>query len=311
MYKCKNAVAMIVFNRPKNAIKVFEAVKKAEPPILYIIADGIRNEKDRLKVSESRKIAEMVDWTCEVRKVFAEENLGCKKRVMTGISEIFQKEDKVIILEDDCVPTEEFFRFQDWALDYFENEPEVAIVSGSNLLEDKFTEQYQNAFSEYINCWGWGTWKRTWEKFDPFLSIQELNGSFGEIAKNMSMTRSQKKYWLLIFRHSIYTRTIWDFYLQYFFFKYSWKSVYPAKNLIYNIGFGEDSTHMKHSPEYIQLSKPNNTECLFEMPSCEYSETAISRARDMAVIRRLYGFSFFSLVKLYVGNLLRYLGIRK
>ena len=313
MYKCKNAVAMIIFNRPENSDKVFGQVKNVKPPRLYIIADGARDEQEWEKVKRSREIADKVDWDCEVCTIFAEKNLGCKKRIITGISEVFKREERAIILEDDCVPTEEFFVFQDWALEKYESTEQIAVVSGSNLLDYQFTEKYKNGFSSYINCWGWGTWKRVWNQYDEFLSIQEINKAYSEVVRNANLTAGQKKYWLHIFRNSVYSRTIWDFYLQYFFFKYSWCSVYPACNLVENIGFGNDSTHMKTEPEYIKRSMPEKEkiQAMFKLPEQEFDREHLNRERDKQVLVTLYGYSFFSRCKIYVGNILRFLGIRK
>lgn len=313
MYKCKNAVAMIVFNRPDNSDKVFEQVRNVQPPRLYIIADGARNVTEQTLVEKSREIVKKVDWECDVRTIFSDINLGCKKRIITGISKVFDREEKVIILEDDCIPTEEFFVFQDWALDKFEKNERIAVVSGSNLLDYQFAEKYRNGFSTYINCWGWGTWKRVWEKYDEFLSIQEVNRDFDMVVSNTDLTNGEKKYWLHIFRHSIYTRTVWDFYLQYFFFKNKWRSVYPAYNLVTNIGFGDDSTHMKNEPEYIKRSLPSKAkmQLMSELSECEFNEEYVNKERDNQVLVTLYGYSFFSRCKIFLGNILRYLGIRK
>ncbi len=311
MYQCVNAVAMVVFNRPDNAKKVFDQVRKAQPPRLYIIADGARNEQDVPKIEQTRAVFDPIDWECEVYRIFSDFNLGCKKRVITGISEVFMREEQAIILEDDCVPTEEFFRFQDWALDYFKSNDHVAIVSGSNLLDYRHPQECRNGFSQYINCWGWGTWKRVWDRYDSFLSIQEVNRDFDGVISRAHLSTMQKRYWKYIFRHSIYTRTIWDFYMQYFFFKYQWRSVYPAKNLILNIGFGNDSTHMKKQPQYIQHSSPQERPDVMSLPVQPYRNDGVDSKRDASVIRVLYGYSVRSTVKIYIGNLLRYLGLRK
>lgn len=312
-YKCKNPVLMCVFNRPDNAIKVFNEVKKVKPSKLYLVCDGIRNEKDSIKVKECRDIADLVDWDCKVIKIFSDNNLGCKKRIITGITEAFNHEEKLIILEDDCVPTLDFFKFVDECLDKYEEEDNIAIVSGSNLLDYKYKEKYKNGFSMYINCWGWATWKRTWDLYDSFLSIQELNKSYKRIMKEKPLSYFEKKYWLYIFRHSIYTRTIWDFYLQFFFFKYNLYSIYPTSNLVYNVGFSEESTHMTKEPEYVVKSKPNknNIEIMNSKDYIDFKKDNVNINRDKDVLRILYGYSLLSCFKIKMGNILRYHGVIK
>lgn len=313
-YRCLNAVLMIIFNRPTNTMQVFREIRKVKPPRLYIVADGPRNDCDISDVVRAREIQHLVDWECQVVTIYSDINLGCKKRVITGISEVFMHEDKLIVIEDDCVPTEQFFQFMDWGLSYFEFSQYVAVVSGSNLLDYAFIDnQYRNGFSQYINCWGWGTWKRVWEKYDPFLSIQEVNKTFFPIVEDKNLSLGEKYYWLSIIRHAIYSRTVWDFYLQYFLWKNDWVSVYPSNNLVYNIGFDNSATHTQVRPFYVTSSMPviERNYNIMKRKIKNYSPNNINCDRDKSIIRTLYGFSRWSLIKLYLGNILRYLGILK
>lgn len=311
-YICKNPVLLIMFNRPDNLYKVFAKVKEVKPRKLFLVSDGPRNENDIALVKKCREVQEKVDWECDVITDYSDVNMGCKKRVITGISNALKTEKTVIVLEDDCVPEIEFFRFMDWGLDVYKNCDDIAIISGSNLLDYKCKEKTANGFSRYINCWGWATWKTIWDKYDSFLSMFELNTSFWNIMENSGLDHSEKKYWLGIFRNAIYSRTVWDFYLQYFFFKYKWKSVYPKANLVMNIGFDENSTHMKNCPEYVLKSVPNRKK-ISDMFCCEFSdyrEDLINEHRDKILLRDLYGFNHIKNIKLHIGNLLRFLGLR-
>ena len=78
------------------------------------------------------------------------ESYGLVKSVITTISEELQKEDHVILLEDDCVPSEEFFDFMAKSLEKYKNDNNVATICGTRT-KCKF------------NPWGWATWDRDWE----------------------------------------------------------------------------------------------------------------------------------------------------
>jgi hypothetical protein len=314
-YQCKNPVVIIIFNRPQYTQRVFEQIRKVKPQKLYIISDGPREnlESDVNNVSTCREITSNVDWPCEVVKIFSDNNLGCKKRVITGLNEVFFNEDRAIILEDDCVPTEAFFQFCDWGLERYNNNRQVAVVSGSNLLDYDSSipidEDIRAGFSMYINCWGWATWRDKWNKLDSFLSIQELNSKIKSILKSTPLSKNEKVFWTGVFRHSINTRTIWDFYLQYVFFKESFVSVYPRYNLVENIGFGSDSTHTHTMPEFVEKSWPKRDKFNRLMELREPEKVEINKGRDRLVIRVIYGYSKFSTLKLSLGNILRYLGL--
>ena len=106
-------ILFLIFNRPETTKKVFSAIKKARPTRLYIAADGPRsdysNEAENCEIA--RSIATNVDWDCEVKKLFRDQNIGCRLAVSQAIDWFFEQEPEGIILEDDCVPEDNFFRF--------------------------------------------------------------------------------------------------------------------------------------------------------------------------------------------------------
>ena len=106
MSSLKTPILFLVFNRSDTTKKVFEQIRKAKPPILYVACDGPRegHESDNKKINNVRDIATKVDWTCELKTLFREKNLGCKKAVSEAISWFFKYEEQGIILEDDCLP---------------------------------------------------------------------------------------------------------------------------------------------------------------------------------------------------------------
>ena len=106
-------VLFVIFNRPDTTRQVFEAIRNVRPPKLYVAADGPRKSfpADANKVEEVRRIATQIDWPCEVKTLFREENIGCKMAVSESISWFFDNEEMGIILEDDCLPHHDFFHF--------------------------------------------------------------------------------------------------------------------------------------------------------------------------------------------------------
>ena len=131
----KSPILFLVFNRPATTQAVFEIIRQAKPPKLYISADGPR--KDRLGESEKcekvRSIATDVDWDCEVKTLFREENLGCKQSVSSSIDWFFQHEPEGIILEDDILPLPCFFDFCDELLEKYRHK-NVSMITGDNLV---------------------------------------------------------------------------------------------------------------------------------------------------------------------------------
>lgn len=106
-------VTFIIFKRPETTQKVFDAIREAKPKKLFVIADGARTNRDgeAEKCEAARAIIEKVDLNCDVVKNYSDVNLGCAKRVSSGIDWVFSNVEESIILEDDCIPHPTFFRF--------------------------------------------------------------------------------------------------------------------------------------------------------------------------------------------------------
>ena len=111
--KFDTPILFIVFNRPDCADKVFEEIRSIRPKRLFVAADGPRSNQpgEKEKCDLVQKITLRIDWECELKTLFRESNLGCKKAVSSAIDWFFEHVEEGIILEDDCLPDLSFFRF--------------------------------------------------------------------------------------------------------------------------------------------------------------------------------------------------------
>ena len=99
---------------------------------------------------------------------YSEYNQGCKTRIVTGIDHVFENEECAIIIEDDILVHDTFFRFCQEMLEYYKDDDKIGVIQAMNLCpwyEDKPDKSYY--LSRYVETWGWATWKRAWEKFEP------------------------------------------------------------------------------------------------------------------------------------------------
>lgn len=251
-YKCKSPVVMIVFNRPDTAGAVFEYVRKAEPPKLFIIADGARPQKngEAEKVAQTRKIIEKVDWQCEVFTNFSDENMGCKKRISSGLDWVFNQVERAIILEDDCKPAESFFRFCDELLELYKDDERIMMISGDEQSGSKELAETSYYFTKHIHIWGWATWARAWKKNDITMKNWpeiKKSGALSQLFKH----RRYNFYWCHYFGILAENRVnSWAGPWVYSVWKESGLSIAPKTNLITNIGFGENATHTNRKSIY-------------------------------------------------------------
>ena len=160
-------VVLIIFNRPDRTKKVFEAIRQAKPTKLLIIADGPREERtgETELCAQTRSIVEKVDWDCDVIKKYADSNLGIKNCIgKEGLPWAFEIAEEAIILEDDCLPNQTFFRFCQELLKKYRYDERVMTISGSNLLVEWKSDIQDYHFSNHFSCWGWASWRRVWQK---------------------------------------------------------------------------------------------------------------------------------------------------
>jgi hypothetical protein len=244
----KNPILFLVFNRPYTTSKVFEKICQAKPPRLYVAGDGPRKNfsGEEEKVNQVRDISTRIDWPCELKTLFRDKNLGCKKGVSKAISWFFEHEEQGIILEDDCVPHSDFFIFCENLLDRYSKEHKVTTITGSNFQSNKRRGDASYYFSKYNHCWGWASWRRSWKNYDGEIKfwprLKDSKDWHDFITDNV-----ERKYWNKIF-DLVYAGKIdsWAYpWLISTWYKNGLTAT-PNVNLISNIGFGEDATHTKN-----------------------------------------------------------------
>ncbi|MDH4199246.1 MAG: nucleotide-diphospho-sugar transferase [Spirochaetia bacterium] len=277
----KTAVLFLIFNRLDTTKQVFEAIRMAKPPRLYIAADGAREsrEGEAKKVQEVRDyVTSHIDWQCEVKTLFRDRNLGCKYAVSAAITWFFENEEMGIILEDDCLPCQSFFWFCEQLLEKYKNDMRVWHISGASMLtSDILINNDSYYFSRYNHIWGWGSWANRWKYYNikmPLFPDFLINGFIKNITKNKLL----QTFWLYNFKKAFDGEIdTWDY--QWYFTTWSCGgiSIIPVVNLVSNIGFGIDATHTSdiHNKLSNVLRKEINLDIIHPkiiMPNLIYDE---------------------------------------
>ena len=256
-------VVFIIYNRVNTTKKVFNQIRKIKPTHLFIIADGPKNPQDAISVNETRKIIENVDWNCELHLDFSEYNLGCSDRIITGINNVFKKIDRAIFLEDDCFPHLSFFDYCRNLLEFHENNNSIMHISGFNLMG---AVEIENSYfySRYIlPPWGWATWKRSWEKFNPKLDTwQQI-----KLSAHTNISQEYFSDWTDLFEGARVNRETWDISWNVDLWKHNGIAILPKRSLIQNIGFGCDATFTKNKDIDLSKIKGSRTELPLSHPT--------------------------------------------
>jgi len=187
-------VLLIAFNRPETTQKVVDSLRSVKPAKLYAAVDAPRPEKGESEVLKNNKVLEIIrniDWKCDLEFIRSSHNLGCKLNISQAISYVFEKEDRLIVIEDDIVAAPSFFFFAEEMLEKYNDNPQVGIITANNYTPINSATDYY--FSKYVHIWGWALWKRTWEGFDVNLNFLKDKESL-LIIDNMHTSAAEKKY---------------------------------------------------------------------------------------------------------------------
>jgi hypothetical protein len=285
-------ILLMVFNRPDETKLVFNAIKKVQPKKLYIASDGPRKhvEGEIERCNQVKDIIKCIDWNCEVKTLFREENLGCKYAVSSAINWFFENETKGIILEDDTLPSNSFFHFCTELLNKFENDTRVMRISGFNPLSDQYSYNYDYFFSYYSFMWGWATWKRVWLYNDVEMLNWE-NAKKNNIINSYPFDKDRNA----CFQDAINGLDTWDYQFDFAILCQNGLQIVPTKSLVQNIGFNERATHT-FSDNGSGRSKIISHDLVFPLrapefmlPNYEFEKILIKSSKDkFSLKRRVY-----------------------
>lgn len=253
------AVLFLVFNRLYTTKEVFEAIRLAKPPRLYIAADGARasREGEAATVQSVRDyVLNHIDWECEVKTLFREQNLGCKYAVSSAVAWFFENEEMGIILEDDCLPDPTFFNFCQELLERYCHDQRIGMISGDNFQFGRRRNDDSYYFSKYVHIWGWATWRDRWTgSYDVTMEKWPRIRDEGWLADMVGNAR-EAVYWRKIFelvhRGEIDT---WDYQWVFANWVEGRMSILPAVNMITNIGFDGNAMHTTGASEFANLTR--------------------------------------------------------
>lgn len=234
-------VLIVAFNRPATTRRVFEAVRAVRPDKLFLACDAPRPGRhgEAERVAEVKSILQEVDWPCEVRTRHPEFNLGCGLGVSTAISWFMKEAGEGIILEDDCLPTPAFFRFCAYMLDRYREDPRIGLIAGSNMAP-LVQLPFSHGFSRIPACWGWATWRRTWDRFSITPTPICASEHWIKMLHPNTVDFLRRKFDAIIAGK---VTTVWDYQFMVQELRAGRLTVVPRQNLILNIGFDGTGTH--------------------------------------------------------------------
>ncbi len=299
-------IALFAYNRPDHIRKVLEELQKnqlAKQSELFVFSDGPKNASNMEKVTEVRQYLKAVNGFAQVNIVEQVQNLGLANSIISGVSDILDRFDKVIVIEDDLITSPSFLTFMNKALNIYQDNPKISSVSGYSLPLSIPPDYLERVYLTYRHSsWGWGTWRRVWRGIDwdvkdynHFRNDRRARREFNVAGPDMSSMLDMQMAGAM---------DSWSIRFDYSCFKLGLLSVAPVGNLVINIGFDGTGVHCGTENEYLQ-SKLTEWENTFTLPSNLKVDPRIVDAT-----RKLFSYSFRAKLKQYIKLLFRIKNIK-
>jgi hypothetical protein len=273
----KIPVLVTFFNRPAVLEKLFSAIRGQKDIDLFFASDGARHATDRKAIDDCWALVEKYfNKTPESHKLSRSSNLGCKKAMIGNIDWFFEMNDFGIILEDDCVPNEDFFRIVGSALVEIPANSRNISISGSDYFPDKLNSN-QSKFRESIfpQVWGWGSWAKKWKEYELEIPDREVIVSSAADLLFGNRFSIQKAFFENVFNMrflEIDSGKIdtWDYSLMATAWRLGLTSLQINGNSIVNSGFGSLATHTKNlAPDWVPRNYSNSKRNSGVMPKLD------------------------------------------
>lgn len=242
-------IAFFCFNRPDKTKEVLEALSKnhlAKESELFIFCDGPRNIKDLPQLKEVHKVIDAVEGFKKVTVVKREINHGVRESIVQGINSVLENSESIVVVEDDILTSAGFLTFINQSLQFYESQENVWCITGFNYPEG--VVQFPKTFADDVffvkgknSAWGWGTWRKKWQKIDFDLKdFDEFSQNKGAVKKLREIGENLPDLMRLQKTGKINT---WDIQFTYAMFKNDAYTVHSSKTLVKNIGFDGDGIH--------------------------------------------------------------------
>lgn len=294
----KIAVLILAFNRPDHVIKALEPVFVYQPERLYLACDGPRAGKKgevELVDATQKAMLDSVDWPCDVKTLFRKENLGCARAVYEAITWFFEHEEYGVIIEDDVIVGQDFFRFCEELLPRYANEDRIMEISAENH-SGRIDINNSYVYTQTSHCWGWATWKRAWKNMDMNMNATKTI-STSYLVSRLGAIRGIMWWWYFksAYRH-LDTFSSWATRWYLSILSHDGLVICPGVNLAINIGTsggvhyqdGDDNPYKNLIINKLEWPLIYNDLLLIDYKQAKYDKRDFLRVRMIGMKKKIF-----------------------
>lgn len=238
-------ILFIIFKRKDTALQVVDAIAKIKPKKLYISQDGPKNRKEEKDVLETRKaVLSRINWDCELTVWVHKKNLGLRGHIPQAFDKFFKKEECGIYLEDDTLPSEDFFYFEQQLLEKYKNNQKIFSINGTNFYPERVKPKYSYYLSKIGDIWGFGLWRRSWKLYNG--NLKDFSNLSKSLKYNSYFFSYKYKFYLESFWKAIFKRKLdsWAMQMVFAAVKNNMYFIAPKVNMVNNIGVANRASNL-------------------------------------------------------------------
>ncbi|WP_316832346.1 sugar transferase [Pedobacter aquatilis] len=249
-------IALFVYNRPQHTertLKFLQQNELAAESRLYIFSDGAKTQQDEAKVAEVRSIINKTEGFKSVKVIERLENAGLANSVIAGVTQLIKDYGRVIVFEDDLVTSPHTLTYFNEGLNYYQNEPKVMHI-GAYMYPLKAENLPQSFFYRAATSWGWATWDRAWNHFEP--NIDTLLNQFDNKKKAAFAIDGTMNFWKQMMEFKNGKNNSWAIRWYASIFLKGGLTLNPSQSLVNNIGHDGTGVHSGINDIYNVIINP-------------------------------------------------------
>lgn len=246
-------IILFVYNRLEHTKRTINSLLKNELAAesdLIIYADGAKSASDKIKVNKVQEYIQSISGFKSINIHIQSKNLGLANSIISGVSAVLEKHQDCIVLEDDleCSPHLLHY-FNDALLKYKEDEKVMHI--GAYMYPIESNNLPETFFFRVATSWGWATWKRAWEYYEPNILTLEKEFTKEKIAA-FSFDDTMN-FWKQFQEYKLQKNNSWAIRWYASIFLKGGLALHPTQSLVHNIGNDGSGVHSDNTEEYAVL----------------------------------------------------------
>jgi GT2 family glycosyltransferase len=243
-------IALFVYNRPDHTRRTLIHLQKnvlADESRLYIFCDAAKTDADREKVEQVRQVVRETWSFKSVRIIERSHNLGLAESIISGVTQLVYEYGKVIVFEDDMLSSPYTLEYFNEALTYYAKEEKVMHIGAYmyNLKDKGLPESF---FYRAASSWGWATWARAWNQFEP--DIDKLIAQFDTLDIIRFSIEGKMNFWRQVQEFKAGKNNSWAIRWYASIFLKGGLTLNPSRSLINNIGNDGTGIHSNRERMY-------------------------------------------------------------